>query len=84
MWVGSGVPRGHTSWGSHLLGIRSPYLALSIQGFWRRRHITLSTFLRDSLYVPSGGGRCGRARTCFNLMVTMMLGACGTGQAGHS
>jgi alginate O-acetyltransferase complex protein AlgI len=51
-----------------------PYLALSIQDFWRRWHITLSRFLKDYLYIPLGGSRHGEWRTCCNLMITMLLG----------
>jgi D-alanyl-lipoteichoic acid acyltransferase DltB (MBOAT superfamily) len=51
-----------------------PYLADSIQDFWRRWHITLSLFLRDYLYIPLGGNRGGWWRTTRNLMVTMLLG----------
>jgi alginate O-acetyltransferase complex protein AlgI len=51
-----------------------PYLATSIQDFWRRWHITLSRFLRDYLYVALGGNRRGPVRTYANLMITMLLG----------
>ncbi|CAN5183897.1 MBOAT family protein [soil metagenome] len=51
-----------------------PYLATSIQEFWRRWHITLSRFLRDYLYVALGGNRRGPVRTYANLMITMLLG----------
>jgi alginate O-acetyltransferase complex protein AlgI len=51
-----------------------PYLARSIQDFWRRWHITLSTFLKDYLYIPLGGNRGRGWRVCCNLMVTMLLG----------
>jgi len=51
-----------------------PYLARSVQEFWRRWHMTLSLFLRDYLYLPLGGSRCGLLRTCCNLMLTMLLG----------
>ena len=51
-----------------------PYLAQSITEFWRRWHISLSTWLRDYLYVPLGGNRKGRTRTYANLMITMLLG----------
>jgi alginate O-acetyltransferase complex protein AlgI len=51
-----------------------PYLAASIQEFWRRWHITLSLFLRDYLYIPLGGNRRGPWRTNLNLMITMLLG----------
>lgn len=53
---------------------RSPYLAVSITDFWKRWHISLSTWLRDYLYIPLGGNRKGLARTTVNLMVTMLLG----------
>lgn len=52
----------------------SPYQALNISDFWRRWHISLSTFLRDYLYVPLGGNRKGRIRRYFNLGLTMVLG----------
>jgi D-alanyl-lipoteichoic acid acyltransferase DltB (MBOAT superfamily) len=51
-----------------------PYLATSVQDFWRRWHMTLSRFLRDYLYIPLGGGRHGHLRATFALMVTMLLG----------
>lgn len=51
-----------------------PYLATSIQDFWRRWHISLSSWLRDYLYIPLGGNRRGKARTYVNLMATMLLG----------
>jgi alginate O-acetyltransferase complex protein AlgI len=51
-----------------------PYFAASIGEFWRRWHITLSTWLRDYLYIPLGGNRRGLGRTCLNLMLTMLLG----------
>ncbi len=53
---------------------RSPYRAASITEFWRRWHISLSTWLRDYLYVPLGGNRIGPGRTYVNLMATMLLG----------
>lgn len=52
----------------------SPYQATSIIEFWRRWHITLSTFLRDYLYIPLGGNRFGATRRHVNLMTTMLLG----------
>jgi alginate O-acetyltransferase complex protein AlgI len=52
----------------------SPYKATSISDFWRRWHITLSTFLRDYLYVPLGGNRKGPTRRHINLALTMILG----------
>ncbi len=52
----------------------APYLADSITDFWRRWHISLSTFLRDYLYIPLGGNRKGQRRTYINLAVVMLLG----------
>jgi D-alanyl-lipoteichoic acid acyltransferase DltB (MBOAT superfamily) len=51
-----------------------PYLSQSITEFWRRWHITLSSWLRDYLYIPLGGNRKGEIRTFVNLMLTMLLG----------
>ncbi len=53
---------------------RYPYAAVGFSDFWRRWHISLSTWLRDYLYVPLGGNRMGNARTYINLMLTMLLG----------
>lgn len=63
------------------INFRHPYLATSIQEFWRRWHITLSTWLRDYLYFSLGGSRCKPARIYFNLMVTMLLGGLWHGAA---
>ncbi len=52
----------------------SPYRAHSITEFWRRWHVTLSTWLRDNLYIPLGGNRLGESRTYFNLFTVMLLG----------
>jgi hypothetical protein len=52
----------------------SPYKAHNIVDFWRRWHISLSTWLRDYLYIPLGGNRHGRFRTYLNLLITMLLG----------
>jgi D-alanyl-lipoteichoic acid acyltransferase DltB (MBOAT superfamily) len=63
-----------------LLGFRfpinfdSPYQSGSITEFWRRWHISLSTWLRDYLYISLGGNRKGEARTYINQMITMLLG----------
>ncbi len=53
---------------------RFPYAAVGFSDFWRRWHITLSSWLRDYLYIPLGGNRHGEARTYLALMVTMLLG----------
>jgi D-alanyl-lipoteichoic acid acyltransferase DltB (MBOAT superfamily) len=63
-----------------LLGYRfphnfnQPYRANSLQDFWRRWHISLSSWLRDYLYVSLGGSRHGLIRLCIALMTTMLLG----------
>jgi alginate O-acetyltransferase complex protein AlgI len=65
---------------AHLLGyklapnFRMPYLAANVGEFWRRWHISLSTWLRDYLFIPLGGSRGGGWRTARNLLVTMTLG----------
>jgi D-alanyl-lipoteichoic acid acyltransferase DltB (MBOAT superfamily) len=53
---------------------RYPYAAIGFSDFWRRWHITLSSWLRDYLYIPLGGNRKGNLRTYVNLMTTMLLG----------
>ncbi|MEW5722862.1 MAG: MBOAT family O-acyltransferase [Thermodesulfobacteriota bacterium] len=53
---------------------RQPYTALNLQEFWRRWHISLSTWLRDYLYIPLGGNRKGLGSKYLNLMITMVLG----------
>ncbi|PLX45172.1 MAG: membrane-bound O-acyltransferase family protein [Deltaproteobacteria bacterium] len=58
-----------------------PYMATSVTDFWRRWHISLSTWLRDYLYISMGGNRKGRVRTYINLMVTMLLGGLWHGAA---
>jgi alginate O-acetyltransferase complex protein AlgI len=53
---------------------RMPYAAIGFSDFWRRWHISLSTWLRDYLYIPLGGSRGTEVRTYVNLMLTMLLG----------
>lgn len=53
---------------------RFPYAAIGFSDFWRRWHITLSSWLRDYLYIPLGGNRHGEFRTYLSLMTTMLLG----------
>jgi len=57
-----------------VINFDAPYRALDPSDFWRRWHISLSTWLRDYLYVPLGGSRRGPSRTYVNLMLTMVLG----------
>lgn len=59
----------------------SPYKSASITEFWRRWHISLSTWLRDYLYIPLGGNRLGPLRTYVNLLLTMLLGGLWHGAA---
>jgi len=56
------------------MNFNSPYKATSIIEFWRRWHISLSTFLRDYLYIPLGGNRLGPFRRYLNLFIAMILG----------
>ena len=53
---------------------RAPYVATSLSDFWRRWHVSLSTWLRDYLYIPLGGNRRGPSRTYIALLLTMLLG----------
>jgi alginate O-acetyltransferase complex protein AlgI len=57
-----------------MVNFRQPYLAVSLQDFWRRWHISLSTWLRDYLYIPLGGNRGTEGKTYRNLLITMVLG----------
>ena len=58
-----------------------PYIATSLKEFWKRWHISLSTFLLEYLYIPLGGNRRGKARTYLNLILTMFLGGLWHGAA---
>jgi alginate O-acetyltransferase complex protein AlgI len=60
---------------------RFPYAAVGFSDFWRRWHISLSSWLRDYLYIPLGGNRHGAARTTINLVVLMFLGGLWHGAA---
>jgi D-alanyl-lipoteichoic acid acyltransferase DltB (MBOAT superfamily) len=57
-----------------MVNFRQPYLAASLQEFWHRWHISLSTWLRDYLYISLGGNRHGQLRTYRNLLLTMTIG----------
>jgi alginate O-acetyltransferase complex protein AlgI len=68
--------------GFHLKdNFRFPYAAVGFSDFWRRWHISLSTFLRDYLYIPLGGNRLGPARAMVNLIIVMFLGGLWHGAA---
>ncbi|OCX53859.1 acyltransferase [Mucilaginibacter sp. PPCGB 2223] len=58
-----------------------PYISASFSDFWRRWHISLSTFLKEYLYIPLGGNRSGKVRTYINLIITMTLGGLWHGAA---
>ena len=64
-----------------MVNFNIPYAAKNIREFWRRWHISLSTWLRDYLYIPLGGSRRGPTRTYVNLLLTMLLGGLWHGAA---
>ncbi len=64
-----------------MVNFRVPYFALNPTDFWQRWHVSLSTWLRDYLYIPLGGNRQGKWRTYRNLMLTMLLGGLWHGAA---
>ena len=64
LWLGFSIPA----------NFRAPYKSDSITDFWRRWHISLSSWLRDYLYISLGGNRCSRWRMYFNQFMTMLLG----------
>lgn len=72
---------------AHLFGYKltnnfnMPYLSANVAEFWRRWHISLSTWLRDYLFIPLGGSRGGKWATDRNLMITMLLGGLWHGAA---
>lgn len=61
----------------------TPYFACSIRDFWRRWHISLSTWLKDYLYIPLGGNRCGRLRQHVNIMATFLVSGLWHGASWH-
>lgn len=63
------------------INFNAPYQSKSVTEFWRRWHISLSTWLRDYLYIPLGGNKKGKIRTYINLMLTMLLGGLWHGAA---
>jgi D-alanyl-lipoteichoic acid acyltransferase DltB (MBOAT superfamily) len=77
------IAQGVSAWmGFHIMdNFRHPYFSQSPQEFWKRWHISLSSWLRDYLYIPLGGNRRGRVRTYVNLLTTMLLGGLWHGAA---
>lgn len=63
------------------LNFNSPYKAVNFSDFWKRWHISLSSWLKDYLYIPLGGNRKGKIRTYINLLLTMLLGGLWHGAA---
>ena len=55
------------------VNFNAPYRAENISEFWRKWHITLGRFLMSSIYIPLGGNRCGKTRTCLNLLITFFI-----------
>ena len=55
------------------INFNSPYRALSVRDFWKRWHISLTSFLTRHLYIPLGGSRMGLARTCVNMMIVFLV-----------
>ncbi len=63
------------------LNFNNPYTSIDLRDFWRRWHITLSTWFRDYLYIPLGGNRKGTARFCISILLTMAIGGLWHGAA---
>jgi D-alanyl-lipoteichoic acid acyltransferase DltB (MBOAT superfamily) len=72
----SSIARGISKWMGFdlVINFHNPYLAVTPSDFWKRWHISLSTWLRDYLYISLGGNRAGRLAEYRNLMLTMLLG----------
>ena len=66
-----------------MVNFNLPYFAVNPSDFWKRWHISLSTWLRDYLYIPLGGNRKGPLRTYLNLMLTMTIGGLWHGASWH-
>ena len=52
---------------------RRPYFAVSVTDFWHRWHISLSTWLKDYVYIPLGGSRCSKSRNYWNIFITFLV-----------
>ena len=62
---------------------KSPYLATSINDFWKRWHISLTNWFRDYVYIPLGGNRVGKIRKNVNILITFLVSGLWHGAAGH-
>ncbi len=69
MAIGVGAVMGF----SLINNFRRPYLSVSVTDFWRRWHISLSTWLKDYVYIPLGGNRCSKTRCYLNILVTFLV-----------
>lgn len=56
-----------------MLNFNNPYTAVDVREFWRKWHISLSSWFKDHVYIPLGGGRCAKIRVWWNIMVTMVV-----------
>lgn len=70
--------------GIHLMeNFKQPFFAKSISEFWRRWHISLSTWLRDYIYIPLGGNRCSKLHRYINIMITFLVSGLWHGASWH-
>lgn len=68
---------------SVIQNFKQPYFATSVKEFWHRWHISFSTWLKDYVYIPLGGSRCGKLRTYSNIMITFLFSGLWHGIAGN-
>ena len=73
---------GHMFGFTFLENFEYPYISKNIREFWRRWHISLSTWFKEYLYIPLGGNRKGKARTCVNKIIVFSVPGSGTARTG--